>query len=47
MLNYNYNYNIDVKKNMIYDVIVIGFGMSGGWVVKEFCEVGLKILVLE
>ncbi|HEX5668039.1 MAG TPA: GMC family oxidoreductase [Chitinophagaceae bacterium] len=31
----------------IYDVIVIGSGISGGWAAKEFCEKGLKTLVLE
>jgi choline dehydrogenase-like flavoprotein len=30
-----------------YDAIVIGSGMSGGWAAKEFCEHGLKTLVLE
>ncbi len=45
--NYDYNYNIDAKKNMTYDAIVIGSGMSGGWAAKELCEAGLKTLVLE
>ena len=31
----------------IYDVIVIGSGVSGGWAAKEFCENGFKTLVLE
>jgi choline dehydrogenase-like flavoprotein len=30
-----------------YDAIVIGSGMTGGWAAKEFCEKGLKTLVLE
>jgi choline dehydrogenase-like flavoprotein len=30
-----------------YDAIVIGSGISGGWAAKEFCEKGLKTLVLE
>lgn len=30
-----------------FDAIVIGAGMSGGWAAKEFCEKGLKTLVLE
>jgi len=47
MSNYDYNYNIDAKKNMTYDAIVIGSGMSGGWAAKELCEAGLKTLVLE
>ncbi|MDY8134178.1 GMC family oxidoreductase [Aquimarina sp. 2201CG5-10] len=31
----------------IYDAIVIGTGVSGGWAAKELCENGLKTLVLE
>ncbi len=31
----------------IFDAIVIGSGMSGGWAAKEFTEKGLKTLVLE
>lgn len=34
-------------KDRTFDVIVIGSGMSGGWVAKEFCDKGLKTLVLE
>ena len=30
-----------------FDAIVIGSGMSGGWAAKEFCEKGLKTLLLE
>ncbi len=30
-----------------FDAIVIGSGMAGGWAAKEFCEHGLKTLVLE
>ncbi|MEL6720900.1 MAG: GMC family oxidoreductase [Bacteroidota bacterium] len=41
------NYNIDAKKDMTYDAIVIGSGISGGWAAKELCEGGLKTLVLE
>ena len=33
--------------NNIYDAIVIGSGISGGWAAKELCEKGLKTLVLE
>jgi choline dehydrogenase-like flavoprotein len=32
---------------MDFDAIVIGSGMTGGWVAKELCERGLKTLVLE
>src|SRR5450432_1834030 len=38
---------IDPLKKRNFDVIVIGSGMSGGWAAKEFCEKGLKTLVLE
>jgi len=31
----------------IFDAIVIGSGISGGWAAKELCEHGLKTLVLE
>jgi choline dehydrogenase-like flavoprotein len=34
-------------KQRKYDAIVIGSGISGGWAAKEFCEKGLKTLVLE
>jgi choline dehydrogenase-like flavoprotein len=37
----------DSIKDRTFDVIVIGSGMSGGWVAKEFCEKGFKTLVLE
>lgn len=30
-----------------FDAIVVGSGISGGWVAKELCERGLKVLVLE
>ena len=36
----NYNENL-------YDAIVVGSGISGGWAAKELCEAGLKTLVLE
>lgn len=41
------NFNIDAKKEVTYDAIVIGSGISGGWAAKELCEAGLKTLVLE
>ncbi|RZJ96654.1 MAG: FAD-binding protein, partial [Brevundimonas sp.] len=31
----------------MFDAIVVGSGMSGGWAAKELCEKGLKVLVLE
>jgi choline dehydrogenase-like flavoprotein len=41
------NFNIDARKETVYDAIVIGSGISGGWAAKELCEKGLKTLVLE
>jgi len=35
------------KKKEIYDAIVIGSGISGGWAAMELCKGGLKTLVLE
>ncbi|MFN3522584.1 MAG: GMC family oxidoreductase [Phenylobacterium sp.] len=32
---------------MQFDAIIVGSGMSGGWVAKELCERGLKVLMLE
>ena len=37
----------DSTNNRTFDSIVIGAGLSGGWAAKEFCEKGLKTLVLE
>ena len=41
------NFNIDSQENQSYDAIVIGSGMSGGWAAKEFCDKGLKTLLIE
>jgi len=41
------NLLIDSVKKRSYDAIVIGSGASGGWAAKEFCDKGLKTLVLE
>jgi len=41
------NINGQAAKNNTFDAIVIGSGISGGWAAKEFCEKGLKTLVLE
>jgi choline dehydrogenase-like flavoprotein len=38
---------IDPAKKRNFDVIVIGSGASGGWAAKEFCDKGLKTLILE
>ncbi|WP_108423892.1 GMC oxidoreductase [Flagellimonas amoyensis] len=34
-------------ENKVYDAIVVGTGISGGWAAKELCENGLTTLVLE
>jgi glucoside 3-dehydrogenase (cytochrome c) catalytic subunit len=31
----------------VYDAIAVGSGASGGWVAKELCEQGMKVLMLE
>jgi len=31
----------------IYDAIIVGSGISGGWAAKELCEKGLSVLLLE
>lgn len=36
-----------MNQNTIYDAIVVGTGITGGWAAKELCENGLKTLVLE
>ncbi len=41
------NLNIQAQQANTYDAIVIGSGISGGWVAKELCEKGIKTLVLE
>ncbi len=38
---------IDRVKEVNFDAIVIGTGMTGGWAAKELTEKGLKTLVLE
>ena len=35
------------KNPRIYDALVVGSGASGGWVAKELCERGLRVLMLE
>jgi choline dehydrogenase-like flavoprotein len=40
--------NINTGNNgNVYDAIVIGSGISGGWAAKELTEQGLKVLMLE
>jgi len=41
------NLNIDTTKELTYDAIVIGSGVSGGWAAKELTEKGLRVLMLE
>ena len=41
------NFTGDAAKEMTYDAIVIGSGISGGWAAKELTGHGLKTLVLE
>ncbi len=36
-----------INPNTVFDAIVVGTGISGGWAAKELCENGLKTLVLE
>jgi choline dehydrogenase-like flavoprotein len=36
-----------MQQKNTFDAIVIGSGISGGWAAKEFCDKGLKTLVLE
>jgi choline dehydrogenase-like flavoprotein len=39
---------IYIKKDAeVYDAIVVGSGISGGWAAKELCEKGLKTLMVE
>src|SRR5476651_1541640 len=33
--------------NSVYDAIVVGSGISGGWAAMELCKKGLKTLLLE
>ncbi|MEJ7913624.1 MAG: GMC family oxidoreductase N-terminal domain-containing protein, partial [Chitinophagaceae bacterium] len=41
------NINTTGIKANSFDAIVIGSGISGGWAAKEFCDLGLRTLVLE
>ena len=40
-------FNSEGSKEVTYDAIVVGSGISGGWAAKELCEKGLKTIVLE
>ncbi|MGH7453042.1 MAG: GMC oxidoreductase [bacterium] len=39
--------NFHIQKKKIYDAIVVGSGITGGWAAKELAQKGLKTLVLE
>ena len=36
-----------MKSEQVFDVIVVGSGIAGGWAAKEFCRKGLKTLLIE
>lgn len=36
-----------IKSQEVFDAIVVGSGISGGWAAKELCEKGLKTLMVE
>jgi choline dehydrogenase-like flavoprotein len=36
-----------MPESNVYDAIVVGSGISGGWAAKELCEKGLKTIMLE
>jgi choline dehydrogenase-like flavoprotein len=35
------------ETDQVFDAIVVGSGISGGWAAKEFCERGFKTLMIE
>jgi choline dehydrogenase-like flavoprotein len=35
------------RRKHIFDAIIVGSGISGGWAAKELCEKGLKVLLLD
>ncbi|WP_354667960.1 GMC family oxidoreductase [Paraglaciecola arctica] len=39
--------NYITESSEVFDAIVIGSGVTGGWAAKEFCEKGFKTLMIE
>ena len=35
------------QTDVVYDAVVVGSGITGGWAAKEFCERGFKTLMIE
>uniref|UniRef100_UPI003B59238A GMC oxidoreductase n=1 Tax=Shewanella gaetbuli TaxID=220752 RepID=UPI003B59238A len=40
-------HNYIVQSDKIFDAIVVGSGVTGGWAAKEFCEKGFETLMIE
>jgi len=40
-------FNLQAKKDMTYDAIVVGSGISGGFAAMELTKKGMKTLILE
>ncbi len=38
---------VPAGRSRVYDAIVVGSGISGGWAAKELTEKGLDVLLLE
>jgi choline dehydrogenase-like flavoprotein len=36
-----------MPESNVFDAIVVGSGISGGWAAKELTEKGLKVIMLE
>ena len=39
--------DVPAGRSRVYDAIVVGSGISGGWAAKELTEKGLDVLMLE
>src|SRR5438477_2149768 len=44
---HNSTFKTQVMAENVYDAIVVGSGISGGWAAKELAEKGLKVIMLE